>query len=558
MNTPFVSLKWRVLSIVSGVVLLISLSQYLLLRAGLQESFKQQRAATAQRLSSVLDSSFVIWVEKIEQMAGIIASMKSLADALESSNETQTRDIITQHADVLHLDLGVETIQVYDRNRRLAMHWGGPAMNLDALVLEVSSTHRPRHAQFCEQRTCYIYTIVPMVQSGPYKHGVVAMSFNLTDMLNAFIKISGAELRLIPASTHSQSTQDVYNIRLEPKSLPLPKGLWLVSRFNATEERALLSRVWQRSLIFSVLGFLVLAVAVLVALWKPLKRLGHTASSFELLAAARFSEFRDAIRKARTKPPFDEVDIVNQNAIKAAVGLEKLELAHVKRKIAEESSLESIRFIESEKKRIARELHDQMGQVLVAVLFDARAIAQTHKPAKIVDIQHRARRIIDSLNGLYDQVNNIIDSLRPELLDTRGLRQAIQALVDHWNKIIPSCQITFKMGFNVHGLSDDVNISIYRITQESLTNVVKHSSATRVSIEIEVHLGSTTNHENVVLHIKDNGNGFDVQSTPEGGGLHSIRHRSEALGGTFLIKSNASKGTHVIVTLPLNINQFEN
>ena len=243
---------------------------------------------------------------------------------------------------------------------------------------------------------------------------------------------------------------------------------------------------------------------------------------------------------------------------KAALDLLQLEAARSTRKSAQQNSLVSARFVESEKKRIARELHDQMGQLLVAVLFDARAIAQTRRQANLTNIQERAGRIIENLNGLYDGVNNIIDSLRPELLDTRGLRQAIQALVDHWNQIVQSCEFTLKMDFDVHDLPDDVNISIYRITQESLTNTVKHSSATKVEIGIIVRRETSIKQDFMVLHIKDNGKGFDVQSTPEGGGLHSIRHRSEALGGTFLIKSNASKGTHVIVTLPLNVNQFEN
>lgn len=498
----------------------------------------------------MLDGSFVVWAEKIEQMAGIIAAMQPLAVALESADEAQTRSIIARHANVLHLDLGVETIQVYDREAKLAMRWGGiRAANLDALVAEVSATHKPRRAWYCEQATCFVYTIVPIVQSGPYERGVLALSFNLMDMLNSFTKLSGTEIQLAPAdATRTPESTGVYDIRLEPKTLPLPKDFVLVARFNEGEERALLNRIWQRLLIFSGLGFLLLSAAVLLALWRPLKRLGHTASSFELLASGRFAEFRDAISAAPCARFADEVDVVNHSAIKAASGLEQLEAARAKRKLAQQNSLTSVRFVESEKKRIARELHDELGQVLATVLFDARAIAQDNSQ-DLVAMQKRAGRIIESLSSLFAQVNNIIDSLRPEVLDTLGLGQALQSLIDHWHQVAPSCHFTLKMDWGLNELPDDINISLYRITQECFTNIMKHSHATKVAIGLTVV--HKRKRDTVVLHIKDNGEGFDVDTTPAGGGLQSIRQRAEALGGNARFKSSSSAGTHVIVTLPI-------
>lgn len=549
-NKPLLSLKWRVLLLLTSVVVAVGLSQYFLLKGGLHEALSQQRAVTGKRLSAMLDGSFVVWAEKIEQMAGIIAAMQSLAVALESADEAQTRSIIARHANVLHLDLGVETIQVYDREGRLAMRWGGVrAANLDALVADVSATHKPRRAWYCAEATCFVYTIVPIVQSGPYERGVLALSFNLMDMLSSFIKLSGTEIRLTTAyATRPPDSTGAYDIRLEPKTLPLPKNFVLVARFNEKEERALLNRIWQRLLIFSGIGFLLLSAAVLLALWRPLKRLGHTASSFELLASGRFAEFRNAISAAPCARFADEVDVVNHSAIKAASGLEQLEAARAKRKLAQQNSLTSVRFVESEKKRIARELHDQLGQVLATVLFDARAIAQDNSQ-DLVSMQKRAGRIIESLSSLFAQVNNIIDSLRPEVLDTLGLGQALQSLIDHWHQVAPSCHFTLKMDWGLNELPDDINISLYRITQECFTNIMKHSNATKVAIGLTVV--HKRKRDTVVLHIKDNGEGFDVDTTPAGGGLQSIRQRAEALGGNARFKSSPSTGTHVIVTLPL-------
>ena len=93
---------------------------------------------------------------------------------------------------------------------------------------------------------------------------------------------------------------------------------------------------------------------------------------------------------------------------------------------------------------------------------------------------------------------------------------------------------------------------IDRIAQESLTNAVKHSNATKVAIGLTIRRGSPPQHGVVVLHIKDNGKGLDVLNTPDGSGLQNIRHRVEALGGNFRLKSMPLLGTQVYVTIPLN------
>ncbi len=206
-------------------------------------------------------------------------------------------------------------------------------------------------------------------------------------------------------------------------------------------------------------------------------------------------------------------------------------------------SLRLVKLQEEERRSIARELHDEMGQLLTSAKLSldllAAKIADAHKPA--------IAESISLLNNLMDRVRRLSLDLRPQMLDDLGLIPALEWHVKRYRDQT-GIQVEFDSAINEVRFEDAVDTALFRIVQESLTNVARHSKAARAAVRL--HCGETYVH----LEIADGGKGFDVAAAQTGAstGLSSMRERTELLGGTFLIESGDGVGTRVIVELPFS------
>jgi signal transduction histidine kinase len=202
---------------------------------------------------------------------------------------------------------------------------------------------------------------------------------------------------------------------------------------------------------------------------------------------------------------------------------------------------------ERERQRIARELHDGVGQNLIALGMNLHSLRNplTDKRTGIVD-----PRLNDSL-GLVTDTNqtiaNVIADLRPAVLDDYGLMAAIQSHSDRFSKRT-GLHIAVEGDEDMPRLPEFEEITLYRIVQEALTNVAKHAQAQNVLILLKQ--SDTT----VLLKIADDGTGLDPafsRHTKETGrwGLLNMRERAEAIGGTLSIESEKGKGTSIVVEI---------
>ncbi|MEA5527327.1 sensor histidine kinase [Nodularia spumigena] len=222
-----------------------------------------------------------------------------------------------------------------------------------------------------------------------------------------------------------------------------------------------------------------------------------------------------------------------QSREKLAIANEKLRQYALK--IENQATLE-------ERNRIAREIHDSLGHSLTALnlqLETALKLWQSH-PVKAQAFLARAKELgSKSLNDVRQSVS----TMRYNPLQGQTLEQAIASLLEDFhrsNGISPTCHINLE-----YSLPSDIIISIYRIIQESLTNISKYASASEVKLEI------TTNKGSFRLIIEDNGKGFDIMQNTTGFGLQSMRDRTLALGGEFQINSTPGSGCEIIVNIPL-------
>jgi two-component system sensor histidine kinase UhpB len=192
---------------------------------------------------------------------------------------------------------------------------------------------------------------------------------------------------------------------------------------------------------------------------------------------------------------------------------------------------------EAERIGIARDLHDEVGQLLTGVLLQLNSIADT-APTRRAEID-QAR---EAVRRALDEVRRISSELRPEMLEHLGLMSALTELSTTFARA-SGVQVERRFDTPLPPLSPDAELAVYRIAQESLTNVGRHSEARHVTIALERGLDS------VVLRVIDDGRGFGGAPV-EHGGLRSMRERALLIGGALAIKQGAAGGVDVRLEVP--------
>jgi two-component system sensor histidine kinase UhpB len=193
---------------------------------------------------------------------------------------------------------------------------------------------------------------------------------------------------------------------------------------------------------------------------------------------------------------------------------------------------------EAERIGIARNLHDEVGQLLTGVLLQLNSISETAPEHRVEIDQTR-----DAVRRALEEVRRISSELRPEMLDHLGLVSALIELSTTFARV-SGVQVERRFDDSLPSLPADAELAVYRIAQESLTNVARHSEATHVTMALERGLDS------VVLRVVDDGRGFGGAPV-EQGGLRSMRERALLIGGALAIKEGSRGGADVRLEVPV-------
>lgn len=207
---------------------------------------------------------------------------------------------------------------------------------------------------------------------------------------------------------------------------------------------------------------------------------------------------------------------------------------------------------EQERRYLANELHDELGQWLSAIQAEMHLINEYATAAADWGlVRQSVQAITRCTDALHDVTREMLTKLRPKLLDEVGLDAALGQLVQEWQIHHPETQLQYFTAGNLDGMVDDTNIAIYRIIQECLTNVAKHAQAGMVRIDLTVDAVM----QRVYLDVCDDGRGLQHGGiTTSGYGLVGIKERALALGGSVVLENYVdNRGAHVGVVLPLNI-----
>jgi PAS domain S-box-containing protein len=202
---------------------------------------------------------------------------------------------------------------------------------------------------------------------------------------------------------------------------------------------------------------------------------------------------------------------------------------------------------ESERNHLARELHDDVGQILVGLTL---SMASKTASADGVPSRHRVDRWRELAQQALDHLRRLVLDLRPPILDQQGLVVAVSAHIDRIRPIA-SADIQFTADSSVGRLAPEVEIACFRIIQESLTNAVKYSGASHLLVTLRCD-GMT-----LVAIVQDDGRGFDVTAARDAAmrgdsvGLLSMRERAALVGGHLALQSAPGHGTEVRATFPI-------
>ncbi|WP_245835036.1 ATP-binding protein [Methylobacillus rhizosphaerae] len=202
-----------------------------------------------------------------------------------------------------------------------------------------------------------------------------------------------------------------------------------------------------------------------------------------------------------------------------------------------------IRLQEDERKNLARDLHDEIGQYLTAVHVDASAIINAKD---IEGAKDSAQAISVVARQMMDIVHDMLQRLRPSGLDAFGLATAVTDLVNTWKQRNRKVQVNLDIPDNLDHVQDEtMAVAVYRIVQECLTNITRHAHANQVDIRIYIVDAMLS------IEVTDDGRGFNMTQLPSGFGLAGMRERVEGLGGRFSLESALAAGARIRVELPL-------
>jgi signal transduction histidine kinase len=201
---------------------------------------------------------------------------------------------------------------------------------------------------------------------------------------------------------------------------------------------------------------------------------------------------------------------------------------------------------DEERARIARDIHDELGALLMAIRIELKCSAKTSVPARrAVDRQWAV--MLEHVDAAMNTVARIAEQLRPSIVDRVGLWPAVESLLREFEDTTKmQCRLILNMDIDSYLPQDEMAVEVFRIIQESLVNVARHAEASRVEVTVGLEAGAPK------IEIADNGRGITPAQilSPHSVGIAGMFERAKLFGGVLQIQGNAEKGTRVTLRLP--------
>jgi signal transduction histidine kinase len=300
--------------------------------------------------------------------------------------------------------------------------------------------------------------------------------------------------------------------------------VWVAVSYGEVEEAA-----WMLALLFTLLG---------VGLALLLHELPRRAMAS---AEARIGGLIENLRSSREELATLAQDLESQVAARSAELRHALDVLRSDEQRLRELSSRAVDMQESERRAIARELHDSVGQALTAIRLQLQVLGASGVPGAAGAVE----RMLGLVDGSLGEIRRAVQRLGPAVLEDLALDEALRRLVDDFPS---TTQRVLRLRLADVTLAPALETTCYRVVQEALTNVMRHAEASRVEVEVIADAASLR------VEVRDDGRGLPVgeAATEQGSGLAGMEERVELLGGRLIVESAPGRGTVVRAELPLD------
>lgn len=298
-----------------------------------------------------------------------------------------------------------------------------------------------------------------------------------------------------------------------------------------------IDEVWEESLAFFGLLFLLMTLVFTVI---------RVMFNRVLKAIHLIVEGLERLEKKDYQNRLPEFSSHEMNLIAHAINklIEKLEASQQENRALTQHTLT---IQEDERQRLAQDLHDELGQSLTAIKVMTATVARMNDTQNAI-IKQSTTSVIEICDHLMKVVRSMMQQLHPLTLTELGLKAALRELCDSWQLRCPTLQIDFQCDESIEHCPKAINIHLFRIIQECLTNVFRHAQAEKVSIILVVE-----SNKNLLLTITDNGQGCDTANIKNGFGLFSMQERVRSLNGEFTIETYPKQGLKICAIIPYSL-----
>ncbi|MCK5871832.1 MAG: histidine kinase [Methylococcales bacterium] len=322
----------------------------------------------------------------------------------------------------------------------------------------------------------------------------------------------------------SQYPQAEYQIETLNKEI-----LTLIIQANPMDEVA---EVWYETLIFFSTLLLLMLLLFLSIHWLFTKSLGDIQSIVAHLKQIELGHYQQKLPSFSTQEYHDIASAINHMSSV---------LDHTQQQ-NRALTQHSLKIQEEERQRLSQELHDEFAQSLTAIKVMATAAAHEKSDTKMI-----TQSIRDICDDLIKSLRLIMKQLHPLILTELGLTAALEELVTHWTRLFPKIAFKLQCDQEVETINKTIKIQVFRVIQESLTNIIRHAKASRVTIKLRMMVSSKQLH----LEVNDNGEGCDLKKVASGFGLLGMEERIKLLDGDFVLKAHVNKGMSIKAKIPL-------
>ena len=534
---------------IASLFIAIYIESYVIISL-IKENFNQADRIQIDTIKRSIENAYNGYLVNEIDALSTVMSDSDVRDSIDYVDDQSMRETLLKRAPYLQINGDYSRIKIVARGMSVSIDLGTMTTTIPDF-----NDHAPATHFFCtsQPKQCFMATVLPITE----KLDIVGHITGIIPLDNVLDRLSlSAGTRIY--SELQTSERPLNGRNLNKVSLitngPWSKALHLYTFIDESQSRKLETATMIRIIIIGSGLSLFLIIIIIVTIRKPLSQMKQTLHTLnkdhaeyrieDLLANTPASKDVEEMYKLAEEHVNIQLRILEERE----KTLEAKSIMRVEKERADRKARtlrdETVSF-EEERKRIAQELHDELGQYLVSAKIDANSLIDlsSGNPKG----QEIASRIVDSVQRMYSAVANLLDKLQPPDVEAVGISQSIINSIQRWGKINPHIKFIYTIDESIGETNNAIKKNVYRIIQELMTNTMKYSEATSVEVFITVD----NDERKLVIEYNDDGIGFDMATSVLGKGLTGIKERIENLDGFVEIYSAPGEGFTLYAAIPI-------